>query len=332
LAYKKTDILKNLYCLEPKKVVQSKRVINKIPPPSKMIEHLVLSGGANVGFAFSGALITLIKNNKLDIKKIKTIYGTSIGALSAFYISLDYELDQLETYLMDRPWKDLYKLDLTSIVNAIQHGGMYGKESMIKTIEPLLKGKELSLDITLAEYYEYCKIEIHMYATEYKELKIVDISHKTHPHWKLIDAIYASCCLPILFTPLCYDNSYYIDGAVLMNYPLAPCLDEGHDPETVLGIYHNTNKEIKELRMASPFLESSSGYKLIEYVMSLSLKMWTRVKHEKTEREKQVKNQISIVCPSDPYSIFKSFETKEERRRLYNIGADTAIKMYENEC
>jgi predicted acylesterase/phospholipase RssA len=297
-----------------------------------MIEHLVLSGGANVGFAFTGAIVTLVKRNKLDIKNLRTIHGTSVGAISAFYISLGYELEEIETYLMDRPWKDLYKLDFTSIVNAIQEGGMYGKEALIKTVEPLLKGKELSLDITLAEYYEYSKIEIHMYTTEYKDLKLVDISHKTHPTWKLVDAMYASCCLPILFTPFYHENSYYIDGAVLMNYPISPCLDQGHDPETVLGIYHNTNKEIKEMRMASPFLESSSGYKLIEYVMSLSLKMWTRVKHEKTDREKQVKNQISIVCPSDPYSIFKSFEKKEERRRLYHIGAEAAMTICENEC
>lgn len=292
-----------------------------------MIEHLVLSGGANVGFAFAGVIGTLIRNGILNVENIKTIHGVSVGAISAFYFTVGYPIEDLEKYLIERPWKDLYKLDFPSVVRAVQDGGMYERDTIVRGMEPLLKGKDLSIDITLEEYYEYNKKELHIYATEYSELKLIDISYKTHPHWKLVDAIYASCCLPVLFVPFFHENQYFIDGAVLMNYPLKPCLDQGHDPDTILGIYHNTNKEVKELRMSSPFLASSTGYKLFEYIMSLSLKMWTQVKHMKTEKEKQVKHQIQIMCPSDPLSIFKSFESREERERLYKIGCDAVNQL-----
>ena len=325
-AYRKTDILKNLYFREPKNVVVSKRVRNKIRPSSKMFQHLVLSGGANVGFAFAGVVGTLIRSNVLNVDNIKTIHGVSIGAFSAFFFTIGYPFEDLEKYLIERPWKDLYKLDLPSVVRAVHNGGMYDRDTVVKSIKPLLQGKDLSIDITLEEYYEYCGKEIHMYATEYSELKIVDISHKTHPHWKLVDAIYASSCLPVLFEPFFHEGRYYIDGAVLMNYPLKPCLDLDCDPDTILGIYHNTNKEVKEIRIASPFLNTPTGYKLFEYIMSISLKMWTKVKHEKTDEERKVKHQISILCPTDPMSIFKAFESRQERERLYDLGCE-AVKQ-----
>ena len=287
-----------------------------------MFQHLVLSGGAIVGFAYFGTLQTLIEHKKLNIDDIQTIHATSIGTLLAVCFTLGYELDVLKTYLIDRPWKDLYKIDFHSIVRAIKDGGMFDRIELLKTIEPLLLGKDLSVEISLIEFYAYNHKEIHFYATEYSELQLVDISYKTHPTWKLIDAIFASCCLPVLFIPLFHEEKYYIDGAIVMNYPLQCCLDQGCDINTILGL---TTKSVEEESPKSKPYRMSSSYKLLDYVISISMKLWSNIKHERTDAEKNVPNQIYVTCPSDPWTIFKAFDSKEERLRLYTTGVDSAL-------
>ena len=292
-----------------------------------MFRHLVLSGGAIVGFAYFGTLQTLIEQKHLCIDEIETIHATSVGTLLAVCMTLGYDLDVLKTYLIDRPWKDLYKIDFYSIVRAIKDGGMFDRVELLKTIEPLLLGKDISVDISLLEFYEYNKKEIHFYTTEYSELKLVDISYKTHPTWKLVDAIFASSCLPVLFIPFCHDETYYIDGAIVMNYPLKCCIDQGHDANLVLGLNTRADDDQTESPKRKPFRTPSSPYKLLDYVISISLKLWSTIKHDPTESEKKVPHQITVICPSDPLTVFGAFESKTERLRLYHTGVKAALKF-----
>ena len=61
--------------------------------------------------------------------------------------------------------------------------------------------------------------------------------HKTHPHVKLVDACYASCSIPVVFKPISIDEKYYIDGGILLNYPVHQCLEqEGTHKNEILGI------------------------------------------------------------------------------------------------
>ena len=73
----------------------------------------------------------------------------------------------------------------------------------MKTIEeifvPLFSGKDISIDITLQDFYDITKKEIHIFTTDVMRFEVVDISYKTHPDWKLIDAVYASSSIPIIF-------------------------------------------------------------------------------------------------------------------------------------
>lgn len=291
-----------------------------------MFEHLVLSGGAIVGFSYFGILHTLVIQKHLNIDDIQTIHATSIGTALAVMITLGYDLNVIKTYLIDRPWKDVWKMDFNTIVRAIKEGGMFDRTAVLQTMEPLLLGKDLSADITLEEFYTYNKKEIHFYTTEYSKLELVDISHKTHPKWKLLDAIFASSSVPGLCIPFYCDDTYYIDGATIMNYPLQCCLDQGHDDNKILGLNMAwSENDDKSPIFKSPFTTPTSSYKLLEYVISIFMKLWYIVRHEITDAEKNVPNQIKVICPSDPLSMFHAMETKEERQRLYDIGQDAAL-------
>ena len=60
------------------------------------IKHLVLCGGGPVGIVIYSALKKLINKNIINLKEIKSIYSTSIGAFVSFIVLLNikFEMDR----------------------------------------------------------------------------------------------------------------------------------------------------------------------------------------------------------------------------------------------
>ena len=200
------------------------------------INHIVISGGSVYGFSYYGILRESNKHQLWNINNIKTIYGTSIGSLLSVIISLKYDWDTLDEYLINRPWHKVYSYDLNSLINSISNCGIFTTNVMEDTLKPLLLGKDLNTTTTMKELYEYSNIELHIMATDLVNFKLIDFSYKTHPDWKVIDAVFASCSLPIMFKPIVKDKIIYVDGGYLSNYPIKECIENGADPSNILGI------------------------------------------------------------------------------------------------
>jgi predicted acylesterase/phospholipase RssA len=128
---------------------------------------------------------------------------------------------------------------------------------MEKMLGPLFAGVDISTSITLKEFYELNGIDVYFYTTELNKFTQVKMSHKTHPDWRVIDAVYASCTLPIIFAPLIKGTECFIDGGALCSYPMKSCLDDGNDPNTILGI--------KKLYVTSNLINEKSS--LFDYLM-----------------------------------------------------------------
>ena len=88
----------------------------------------------------------------------------------------------------------------------------------------MLVAKDLTLNVTLQEFYDFCKIDLHIFTFELNEFKTVELSHTSHPDMLLVDALTMSSSLPGIFIPTIKDNKCYIDGGVIDNYPLNYCL------------------------------------------------------------------------------------------------------------
>jgi len=222
-----------------------------------IIEHLVISGGGQTGFTFYGILKEAAKQGFWNINNIKSIYGVSIGTFIAVILCLKYDWDTIDTYLINRPWQNVFKVDIYTILQAFDQRGIFGIDAMEKMLGPLFAGVDISISITLKEFYELNGIDIYFYTTELNQFKQVKMSHKTHPEWRVIDAVYASCTLPIIFAPLIKDTECFIDGGALCSYPMKSCLDDGNDPNTILGI--------KKLYATSSLVNEKSS--LFDYLM-----------------------------------------------------------------
>jgi len=189
------------------------------------IRHLVLSGGGLWGLKTYGALREAMQQKLLDMSKIETIYCTSVGSMIAVVLSMKFDLQIIDDYFIKRPWQQIWSIQMNQILNIYQKRGIYDTTFTREYLSPFFRACDFEVDITMQEFYEKTGIELHIYVTEVNEFECIDISYKTHPEWKVVDAVYASCSLPVIFSPIIEGENCYLDGSLFMNYPLIKCID-----------------------------------------------------------------------------------------------------------
>ena len=213
-----------------------------------MIKHIVIEGGHYLGLGAIGSLKYLNQNNFYDINNIKTIYGTSIGAFIGVILALKVDWDILLDYIINRPWEKVISIENAMFLDMLEDKGFFDETFFKKSLENLFLSKDITLNITLKEFYDITKIELHIFTIRVNNFSVIDYSHKTHPSLKVIDAVYRSCSIPYIFKPQWDLDSYFIDGGVLNNYPVKNCIENGACQEELLGIrfekkiHHTTGK------------------------------------------------------------------------------------------
>jgi len=213
----------NLYQIE-----QEERDTGQVAKVRGSFRHLVLSGGSIWGLKTYGALRYAFSHGFLQRDLLKSIYATSVGSMIATIILTGIDFTVLDKYLIDRPWHKVWSVSPVNLLSITETWGIYTKRFMEEFFIPIFKSKDISLDITFADFYVLTDVDYHIFATELNSFKYVDFSHKTHPTWKVMDAVYASCCIPVAFAPFHYGDrgECYIDGGIHMNYPLKPCVEK----------------------------------------------------------------------------------------------------------
>ena len=243
--------------------------INILPiPAGEPIRHIVISGGGTMGFSYYGILQESNKMNLWQYANIQTVYGTSVGAILATIICLQYDWDTLDNYLIKRPWEKVFCYDLNSIFSCMQNNGIFNKTITEQIFRPLLLGKDISLSINMIDFFKITKFELHIIVTNVNTFKSVDISYKTHPDWMLIDAIHASCSIPLLFTPVLSDGELYCDGGFCNNSPVNQCIENGANPDEIFGI-NTVTKNNEEAE--------TSSFSLFDYIIFLLNKILNKL-------------------------------------------------------
>jgi NTE family protein len=200
---------------------------------------------------------------------------------------------------------------MDSLLLAFQSKGLLNKKIIEHTFSPLFKGKDIDINVSLKEFYEITHIELHIFSTDINTFNLIDFSYKTHPEWSVIDAVYCSCSLPILFQPIIKDDICYCDGGFIANYPVKQCIENGASPDEVFGMCRNSIFDD-----SSKITENST---LIDYILNLLYKTIDKVLNIK--KEYSIKKEVFIKCP--PLSIYDIYETAssmEKRLELISKG------------
>jgi predicted acylesterase/phospholipase RssA len=287
------------------------------------IKNLVISGGGPILVQVLGAIQHLEKQKFIDLNNIETIYGTSAGAIVGILICLKFDWETINDYIIKRPWQDVFSIKVENIFDAYTKKGIFDHKIIEKCFRPLLDAKDLSLEITLEEFYNYSNIELHLFSFEINEYKVQDISYLTHPKLTLMTAIQMTCAIPVLLTPVCIENKCYIDGGMSSNYPLSYCIESCKNHDEILGFKNKYNND-------KNYINSDST--LLEFILNFLFKAIFSINTD--ELQPNIKNEV--ICCSDLMTLnilSNSLSNIEIRKQLFNTGienAETFLSQLEN--
>lgn len=153
-----------------------------------------LSGGGARGFAHLGALKAFEERNlKPDV-----IAGTSAGALAGVLYADGYTPDEILELFKDIKFKQFVELTFPT-------SGLFRPTGLHNFLKKNLRAKT----------FEQLQIPFTAVATDWKKAVTVNFSEGD----KLIESVVASCCVPLIFSPINIDGQDYVDGGIFKNLP-----------------------------------------------------------------------------------------------------------------
>jgi predicted acylesterase/phospholipase RssA len=288
------------------------------------IKHLVLSGGGPIGLSYMGALEHLHDEGFWNMTNIESIYGTSIGTMIGVFITLKYDKDTINTYVIQRPWIDVFTPTAKQIMEVYTRKGIFDIKSVDKIFKPLLEAKDLTLSITLKGYYEYTGITMYFYAFDLNTYTTVEFSHKSHPDLLLTKALYMSCSIPGIFTPTFFDDKCIIDGAPLANFPINYCFKNHCDKDEILGLNFICSDADGVKCSGNSNVNSESN--MLDFILSMSMNsinyITNSIKDEDIPHLIEIKSKTSSTLTMD--DINKFLNSAEHRQSLFNNGIEEA--------
>jgi len=285
-----------------------------------MIKHLVISGGDISYFSMLGTIKALIKKN-INITNLENIYAVSAGSMIGLLLCLKLDYNEIIiNYFIERPWEKLLKFNSDDFLNLYESLGIINEELFYGVFIPLLKSCEFDENITMLELFEYSNIKLNIYSTKYSDLSLHCFNHVNNPDIKVLDAIFMSCSIPILFKPLKINDDYYIDGGYNCTFPMQFCIEENENKSDILGIYSDASSDPTKLNED-------------ENILSFYAKLLLKLILKKREDYQQISDENSvnrIIIFSEMFSIerfMKTINDKAYREELINIG-ENAAKLY----
>lgn len=272
-----------------------------------MIKHIVINGGGPTGWMTYGAIKHLFEKEFLVMNDLKSIYGTSAGAVLGAIILLKHEWQTLDDYFLKRPWDKVFKVEPNNFFDMYYKKGLFQFSMVEEILIPLLTAKDLSKDITLEEFYQHTNIAFHCFTVEINSFSKVDLNYKTHPNISLIKALEMTSAIPILFSPVMHEDKCYIDGGLLDNYPVNECLENEKCLETeILGIRNrwNTNNVVINNEMNFFQYLQLSFEKIVKFIQN-------------SNTPKSIRYELKCLCNKDlsDYTKWLEYMTDKDKRK-----------------
>jgi len=304
------------------------------------IKHLILTGGGPIGFVEYGALKYLATTNIINYNNIESIYAVSIGAFVGFIYILNLEWLWVDDFIIKRPWNKLVRFSYT---NLLYEKGIITRPDVVNALEPLFLTKNIPLTITLLEFYNLTKIEFNIYACNFTSLRQKKFNHISTPNIMLIDALYVSLAIPLIFAPLIINDCFYLDGAIIQGCPINNCIAEKQcdhseilcfindktEPIDLSNVYHsasNANSTINNIN-------NINNINFFKYFYLLFNAWFMNISNIENEIIIHIKNSINIALIHNGANLkywYYILNTDSERTHLIKLGTLQAKKFISN--
>lgn len=326
-------------------------------------KNLVFRGGGMKGTAYTGALEVLESQGLL--KQIKRVAGSSAGAITATLVSfnlpfsetlkliesLDFKLvpqHHSENREIENEWlpkfigKEITKIsgDFEALQRLMTKYGWYSTEYFNRWMRTIIAEKcDGNADATFSDFRKLGFKDLHIVSANISKLEVAVFSADSTPDFAVADAVRMSISIPLYFEVMRYDGKiigegdYYVDGGVLMNYPLHIFDGQEYSEKNIwyerginwetLGFYLYTNADlISETKKIENFRDFISH--LYESI-NISLQM-AEIEHNPDDQKRSVKINTLGISSTD----FHLTKKDQKFLDLINEGRKATLDYLEN--
>ena len=195
--------------------------LHTISKPIPYKTGVVLLGGGARGITHLGILKAM---EEFGIKP-SVISGTSAGAIAAAFYAKGFSVHE--------------------IMDIIKKGHFFAFSNILIEKQGFFSMK--GFEEIYAKYFpdnSFSGLQIPIFAAATDILKGEAVYFSSGD---LSKSLMASSCIPVVFQPIHYNNTFYVDGGVMDNFPIEPLLNRC---ETIIGISVNSiKKEVDKIHM-----------------------------------------------------------------------------------
>lgn len=155
-----------------------------------------LGGGGSRGFAHLGALKVF---ESFGLKP-EIIVGTSAGALAGVFYADGFTPEEIAELFDKKVFKEFVEL-------TVPRTGIFKSTEIARFLKRNLRSSK----------FEQLHIPFKAVATDWKNARTAVFSEGDN----LVDAVVASCSVPLVFSPIEIDGIPYVDGGLLKNFPVS---------------------------------------------------------------------------------------------------------------
>lgn len=265
--------------------------------------NLIIGGGGIKGLCFLGALEKLFKIYPFE--QFQNFSGVSVGSIIIIMLIIGYTTDELKDFFIKN---DLYNFTEYKFSNLINEYGCDKGLKLINLIKAFLKTKNIDYNITFIQFYEKFNKTIYICGSNISLETVEYFSHLNNPNMKIIDSLRISISVPILFTPIKYNNHYYVDGVFLENYPILP--------------FKNSKKNISILL---DFDKTRNIQSFDSYLKKLIYSISNHLSHIKMKN--YLNNDIIYILNNHTNNL--DFKLNDEiKKNLLDIGSFSFLNIY----
>ena len=180
---------------------------------------VVIAGGALKVISVIGCIKYL--EEKALIKDAKNYVGTSAGAIMCLLLVLGYNYVEILEFLFNNIYDpEVSTLDPEEYLNIMSTYGMSSGIGLEKLLTRAIEEKLKVQDITFLELAKITGKNLAVCVTNLSKDTTEFFDVDTAPSLSIVKAIKASCAIPILYSPVCINDNYYVDGMLFNNFPI----------------------------------------------------------------------------------------------------------------
>ena len=248
------------------------------PKPHKI--GLALSGGGAKGFAHLGAFKFLEESGlKPDV-----ISGTSAGSLMGVLFADGYSAEEIKNMFIGREFSEFAQIQ-------IPKSGLFDHERFREFLKRHLRTKRI----------EDLPIPMVIVAT--------DLDHGVSHEFRsgpIVEAVTASCCMPIIFSPIEINKTHYVDGGLFKNFPVSTIRDEC---EFVIGVN------------VSPLI----SHKYKQTIFNIAERTYHYVFQANAVEDREL---CDILIEAKEVALYKTFDL-ENVNLISELGYQAAVKAFQ---